>query len=265
MRINSFLVLVMASVPLLAFQNPVPKLACTDRGFHEDSLVTHCEMREQTLGASRGPIHINPGQNGGVSVSGWDRGDILVRARIDSAADSDGEARAIASQIRIASGAGSIEGAGPATDSHHKWSVSYEVFVPRQSDVQAQAHNGGIRIADVRGNIEFDTVNGGVTLQRLGGEVRGRTTNGGLTVELAGDRWDGNGMDLTTTNGGVKLAVPANYSAHFETATVNGGVRTDFPVTIQGRLTKEMSFDVGQGGPTIKVSTTNGGVRITRS
>jgi len=99
----------------------------------------------------------------------------------------------------------------------------------------------------------------------LGGEVHGRTTNGGLTVELAGDRWDGSGMDVTTTNGGVKLDVPSNYSAHFETATVNGGMKVDFPVTVQGRLTKEMSFDVGQGGQTIKVTTTNGGVKITKS
>jgi len=81
---------------------------------------------------------------------------------------------------------------------------------------------------------------------------------------LAGDRWDGNGMNVSTTNGGVKLAVPSNYSAHFETATVNGGLKTDFP-SAPSRSTKEMSFDVGQGGATIRVSTTNGGVTIKRS
>jgi hypothetical protein len=264
MRKTSLFIL-LGSLPVLAFQNPVPKLACGDRGFHHDSLVSHCEMREQNLGTSRGAIRIDPGMNGGVSVSGWDRADILVRARIDTAADTDAEARAIVPQIQISSGGGSISATGPETDRHHQWSVSYEIFAPRQSDIQAKAHNGGIKISDLRGNIEFETMNGGVTLTRLGGEVHGRTTNGGLTVELAGDRWDGSGMDVTTTNGGVKLDVPANYSAHFETATVNGGLRVDFPVTVQGRLTKEMSFDVGQGGPTIKITTTNGGVKITKS
>ncbi len=253
------------SLPVFAFQNPVPKLSCNDRGFHQDSLITHCEMREQSLAAPRGPIQIEPGRNGGLSVTGWDRADILVRARIDTAADTDSEARAMVSQIGIASGGGNIQATGPATDDHRNWSVSYEIFAPRQSDIQAKAHNGGIRMSDLRGNIEFDTVNGGVTLARLSGEVHGRTTNGGLTVELAGDRWDGRGMDVATTNGGVKLNVPSNYSAHFETATVNGGVKVDFPVTVQGRLTKEMSFDVGQGGATIKVTTTNGGVQIRRS
>ncbi len=72
-------------------------------------------------------------------------------------------------------------------------------------------------------------------------------------------------MDVSTTNGGVKLGVPSNYSAHFETGTVNGSVRVDFPTTVQGRVSKDLSFDVGQGGATIKVTTTNGGVKITRS
>ena len=259
------LFILLGCLSLSAFQNPVPKLACGDRGFQRDNLVTHCEMREQNLGAPRGTIQIDPGVNGGVSVSGWDGADVLVRARIETAADTDSDARAMTSQIRIASGGGNIQATGPETDSRHHWSVSYEIFAPRQSDIQAKAHNGGIKIADLRGNIEFDTVNGGVTLTRLSGEVHGRTTNGGLTVELAGDRWDGRGMDVTTTNGGVKMNVPSNYSAHFETATVNGGVKVDFPVAVQGRLTKEMSFDVGQGGATIKVTTTNGGVQIKRS
>ncbi|HEX4595713.1 MAG TPA: DUF4097 family beta strand repeat-containing protein [Bryobacteraceae bacterium] len=258
------LFILLGSLPVLAFQNPVPKLACNDRGFQHDSLVNHCEMREQTLAAPRGAIQINPGSNGGVTVNGWDRADMLVRARIDTAADTDSDARAIVSQIQIASGGGSIEATGPQTDHQHQWSVSYEIFAPRQSDIQAKAHNGGIRLTDLRGNIQFDTVNGGVTLARLAGDVHGQTTNGGLTVELAGDRWDGRGLDVTTTNGGVKLDVPSNYSAHFETATVNGGLKVDFP-TVQGRVNKEMSFDIGQGGATIKVTTTNGGVKITRS
>lgn len=262
---KTLLAVVLGSLPIFAFQNPTPKLTCSDRDVHHDNLVTHCEMKEQNMGAPRGAIQIDPGGNGGVTVNGWDRGDILLRARIETAADSDSDARAMVSQISIASGSGNIQASGPSTDRHHNWSVSYELFVPRQSDIQAKAHNGGIKIADLRGNIEFETVNGGVTLARLSGEVHGRTTNGGLTVELAGDRWDGRGMDVTTTNGGVKMNVPSNYSAHFETATVNGGVKVDFPVTVQGRLTKDMSFDVGQGGATIKVTTTNGGVNIRRS
>ena len=262
---KTLIVIALATLPVFAFQNPDRQLSCDGHGFNVDRLVTHCEMKEQTLGSPMGGIHINPGRNGGVTVKGWDNNQVLLRARIETAAETESEARAMIPQIRLASGAGQIQAEGPSDEKRHYWSVSYEIFVPRQSDVEAKTFNGGIAITDVRGRIEFKAVNGGVSLKRLAGEVHGQTANGGLTVELAGDRWDGQGMDVATTNGGVKLAVPANYSAHLETATVNGGLDVDFPVTIQGRLTKDLSFDVGQGGATVRVTTTNGGVKIKRT
>jgi len=127
------------------------------------------------------------------------------------------------------------------------------------------AHNGGISISDVNGKIEFTGVNGGVSLRRVGGNVHGETKNGGLAVELSGDRWDGEELDVRTTNGGVSMSVPDNYSAHLETGTVNGNVSVDFPITAQGRITKELSVNLGSGGPTVRAMTTNGGIRLKRS
>ena len=243
-------------------QDPTPRLTC-DGGSHNRRLVSHCEMSEQTMPAPRGAISISPGANGGVSVRGWDRADVLMRAKIETAAPSDSEARQMVSQIRLASGAGQIQATGPETDRDHYWSVSYEIFVPRNSDIDAKAHNGGIHIADLRGKIHFETVNGGVTLRGLAGDVQGRTANGGLNIDLAGDHWDGPGINVETTNGGVRLAIPENYSAHLETSTVNGGLNVDFPVTMQGRFSDHaLSFNLGSGGATIRVVTTNGGVKI---
>jgi DUF4097 and DUF4098 domain-containing protein YvlB len=143
--------------------------------------------------------------------------------------------------------------------------VSYEVFVPRRTDLSLKSHNGGISIHDVRGEITFEAVNGGVTLKRLAGDVRGKTTNGGLSIELDGTRWDGEQLDVSATNGGVSLHVPENYSARLETRTVNGRVNVDFPVTMQGRIdSRELSLNLGSGGPLIRAVTTNGGVSVKR-
>jgi DUF4097 and DUF4098 domain-containing protein YvlB len=96
--------------------------------------------------------------------------------------------------------------------------------------------------------------------------VNGSTRNGGLTVTLGGDRWDGEGIDVQTSNGGVTLAVPEGYNAQLETRTVNGGFRSDIPLTIQGELStrRGISTQLGSGGPTVSVRTTNGGVKISR-
>jgi DUF4097 and DUF4098 domain-containing protein YvlB len=84
-------------------------------------------------------------------------------------------------------------------------------------------------------------------------------------VELSGDRWDGETLDVRTTNGGVKMSVPENYSARLEAGTVNGGINVDFPVTVQGRLNKQLALNLGSGGATIRAMTTNGGVHISRT
>ena len=99
--------------------------------------------------------------------------------------------------------------------------------------------------------------------------MRGTTTNGGVHVELSGDRWDGETLDVRTTNGGVNVTIPENYSAHLETSTVNGGVSVDFPLNVplteRGRMPKDISVDIGSGGPTVRIMTTNRGLRVQRA
>src|SRR5215204_197637 len=255
--------LAIASISGLAQEK---RLTCSDNNsWYGDRLVRNCEIREQTLAPNAGVINIDGGQNGGVAVKGWDQAQILIRAQVQTGAPNAGEAEQLARQIRIETGGNKIYASGPETQKNYQWSVSYEVFVPRRSDLSLETHNGGISIVEVNGQINFSALNGGVALRRVGGSVHGSTTNGGLSVELAGDRWDGETLDVRTTNGGVSMSVPENYSAHLQTGTVNGSISVDFPVTVQGRLSKELSLNLGSGGATVKAMTTNGGVHLKRA
>lgn len=240
-------------------------LTCRDDSrWYNDRLVGNCEIREQTLAPSGGTIAIDGRQNGGVSVKGWDQNQVFIRARVQTGAPTEAEAAELARQIRIETSGAKIFASGPESRRDYHWDVSFEVFVPRRADLSIETHNGGIAIAEVNGHIDFSAMNGGVVLKRVGGTVRGSTTNGGLVVELSGDRWDGETLDVSTTNGGVIMAVPENYSAHLETGTVNGSISVDFPVTVQGRINKELAVNLGSGGATVKATTTNGGVRVKR-
>ena len=233
-----------------------------------DRLFAHCEIKEQTLAAG-GAITVDGKQNGGISIKGWDQNEILVRAKVEARAPTQAEANVLAQQVRIETAALNIHAEGPESRDDYQWYVSFEIFVPRRSDLSLTAHNGGISIRDVSGRIEFQTLNGGVSLSRVGGAVRGSTTNGGVHVELAGARWDGEELNVRTTNGGVNLVMPDNYSAHLETSTVNGRVSSDFPLNVpltdRGHIPKEISVDLGSGGPRIRATTTNGGVRVARA
>lgn len=255
--------LCLLSAPARAFQKNEREssLSCNDN-WGDRRLVANCNIKEQTLSA-RSLVNVDARQNGGVSIKGWDRGDILMRARIIARALTEEEARALADQIRIDTGS-QIRAEGPQARRDSYWDVSYEIFVPRQTDLTLETYNGGIGITEVRGRINFTALNGGVSLRRLGGSVNGRTTNGGINVDLTGDRWDGEGINVETTNGGVNIYIPDGYNAHLETGTVNGGLDVGIPLVLQGRITHDISVNLGNGGPTVRVSTTNGGVRIKR-
>lgn len=251
-----------AGISVLA-QQKGGTLACRDT-YYNDRLVGNCEIREQTLAPSGGPITIDGRQNGGVSVKGWDQNQVFIRARVQTGAPTAAEAAALAQQIRIETSGSKIFASGPETKRDYHWDVSYEVFVPRRADLSLETHNGGISISEVNGKIEFTALNGGVVLRRVGGAVRGSTTNGGLVIDLAGDRWDGESLDVSTTNGGIVMSIPENYSANLQTGTVNGSIDVDFPGAVQGRARKQLAVNLGSGGATVRAITTNGGVRVKR-
>src|SRR3954451_23047303 len=95
-----------------------------------DRLYSHCEIKEQTVPAAGG-ISVDGKQNGGISIKGWDRNEILVRARIESRAPTQAEADSLAQQVRIETAALNIHAEGPESRDDYQWSVSYEIFVPR--------------------------------------------------------------------------------------------------------------------------------------
>jgi len=225
--------------------------------------TNHCEVREETI-AGGNPLDVDATPNGGIRVRGWDRSDVLLRAQIMGYADDLDQARQIASQVRIETGGGQVRARGPQRLGDAYWTVSFELNVPQRSALTLRTVNGGIGVRDLHGTVTFKATNGGVRLENVGGEIRGDTSNGGLSIDLTGDRWDGNGLDVATHNGGINLTLPSHYSAELETGTTNGGLRVDFPITVQGEVGRHISTTLGAGGPKIRAMTHNGGVNIRR-
>jgi hypothetical protein len=232
-----------------------------DQEWGNDDRDRFCEVRTATIAATA-RLDVDGGANGGVNVEAWDGDGVAVEARVWANARSEERAEEIAADVEIVVEDGRIRAEGPRTGRREGWGVSFDLRVPREIDLRLRTTNGGIDVAEVRGDIDFRATNGGVTLTGVAGDVRGRTTNGGLHVELAGDSWSGAGMDVETTNGGITLLIPEDYSAEIETRTTNGGIDLGFPVTVQGRIGRELRATLGDGGPTIRAITTNGGVHI---
>jgi DUF4097 and DUF4098 domain-containing protein YvlB len=232
-----------------------------DRGGNDRARV--CDVRQFTVPASAGVLAVQ-GTNGGISVEGQARGDVLILAKVTADAQTQARAREIAAAISINATLERVEADGPRDLERESWSVSYRLAVPRALNMSLRTTNGGIVIQDVDASVEFMTTNGGVKLRHVEGNVRGRTTNGGVDVELDGPSWQGDGLDVETTNGGVRLVIPEHYSAQLEAHTNNGGLSIDVPGAVTGRSRRDVVMQLGSGGAPIRLRTSNGGVRVTR-
>jgi flagellar basal body rod protein FlgF len=224
-----------------------------------------CEVRDVPVRLSGRALEIDGRQNGSIHVQAWDGEGVKVTARLQANAESDADAQALLKDIRITSDGRRISADAPSARGYRSgWSTSYVVMVPRRFDLELDANNGSLSVDGVSGKLDLSTTNGSVTLNDVGGDVHARTQNGSLNVQLAGKSWDGEGLDAVTQNGSVRLAVPDAYAATLETGTVNGRINTDIPITVQGRISRQLSVPLNGGGRTIRAMTTNGSVRISR-
>jgi len=264
-------------LPLLAI--PLHAQSFTTSSCHADEGNTHtnnffgskekvCELRRTTLPLTNGQITVT-GKNGGIEVIGEDRQDIALEARVVVQESSSQQAESLLKEIKIRTD-GSIRAEGPSQSGGffglfgNSWYVNFRLHVPRHLAAELHSENGGIDISNIEGDIDAHTTNGGLSLHDLSGKVRATTVNGGLDVVLDGKQWRGEGLFARSTNGGVSVKAPDHYSAHFIASTVNGGISVDFPIKVQGSIRNHVDTQIGQGGPTVQVETTNGGVSIDR-
>jgi hypothetical protein len=267
------LTLSLLATPLIA-QNFTTSACSGDEGnTHNNNLFGSkekiCELRKTTLPLVNDRITVT-GKNGGIEVIGEDRQDIALEARVVVQESSSKDAQAILKEIKIRTD-GSIRAEGPSSSGGFfglfggSWYVNFRLHVPRHLAADLNSENGGIDITNIEGEISAHTTNGGLNLRDLGGKVHAVTTNGGLDIALNGSHWHGDGLFARSTNGGVNVKAPDHYSAHLIAATTNGGISVAFPITVKGSIKNHIDTQIGDGGPTIQVETTNGGVSIDRN
>lgn len=224
----------------------------------------YCEIHQTRVKAPGGIITMEGLRNGGVSVTGWDRDSLVIKTRIRVTATSQAEAKSVAGRVNTVVRGSDVIVDGPRSDDDAQWSASLVAMVPRKTDLRVGTRNGPVSLEDVTGDIDVQTSNGPMSLRDLGGSVRARTTNGPLSISLTGSRWNGSGLEARTSNGPLTISVPDGYNARLEAGTTNGPVNLGFPITVVGRITRDISTELGSGGATIRATTTNGPLTIRR-
>lgn len=142
--------------------------------------------------------------------------------------------------------------------------VEYRVKVPAGARVEVETTNGAVRVLGTGGTVRATTTNGSVEVADATGSVEASTTNGSIRAGFREAPAEGV-QRLSTTNGSVKLTLPRGASGDFQASTVNGGISTDFPLQVSGRIVgRRLRGRLGGGQARFDVRTVNGSVRIVK-
>ena len=138
--------------------------------------------------------------------------------------------------------------------------VEYTVRVPAGVRFVGRTVNGSVEARGLRADAEAHTVNGSIAISTRG-LAQATTVNGSIEAELGAVFREP--LEFETVNGGITLVVPAGSGAEVRATTVNGDIRTDFPLTVRGRFNhRRVSGTIGRGGPQLMMSTVNGDIRL---
>jgi hypothetical protein len=143
--------------------------------------------------------------------------------------------------------------------------VEFRILVPRGVKVGVNTVNGAVTVEGATAEVDASTVNGEVEVATSAGPVNASTVNGGVRARVGRVDSDAD-MDFTTVNGSVIAEFTGEFGGDVEMSTVNGALRTDYEITITGRLDpKHLRAHIGKaGGPRIKLETVNGSVELRR-
>jgi Putative adhesin len=119
--------------------------------------------------------------------------------------------------------------------------TTFEIRVPRQTNVDVTSFSSGITVADVDGRHRVNNFSGNVHLLNVSGPLRAKTFSGDVELQVSGSE----GADLRFS-------------------TFSGDISTDLPMTLVSKSRKQLHATLNGGGRDVTVETFSGDVRINR-
>lgn len=135
-------------------------------------------------------------------------------------------------------------------------------------DLEIGTTSGDVKINDLRGNADVSTVSGDIDLRGVTSKlVRAKTTSGDVTFDGLVD--PAGRYDLAAHSGDIRIHVQRDASAQLTVSTWNGGIDSQFPITLKPgehgigvSNAKRFTFDIGGGAARISAETFSGDITV---
>jgi len=143
--------------------------------------------------------------------------------------------------------------------------VEYTVLVPRDIRVDVSTGRGEISVERAGSAVTASTGIGRVFVTTERGPVNVSTGSGDVDVRIQSSPADAD-VTVTTGSGLIRVAVPTDFNGEVDARSENGTLRTDFEITILGRIdAHQIRGTIGRGGARIRLQTGNGRIELRKS
>jgi hypothetical protein len=203
-------------------------------------------------------------ENGGITASVADAGTVTAvitrRCKGRDKSDAEDHIDNVVVEDAIVDNQLHLSAEMPSS-SNRGYGASFDIDAPAQLFLDLSTSNGSISIQGFTGGALLRTSNGGIDVVELQDGIDAHTSNGAITCDLTALGTDEEAL-LSTSNGRITLTLPGDVDATFEAHTSNGSVEVsgfddiDFDVNDSTHKTGT----IGNGGATISLSTSNGGI-----
>ena len=212
--------------------------------------------------------------NGGVQIKVWDR----AAVQVDALKKAYKSHRLTEAQIQVNSTEESIRIRTEYPDQSQNFRnderryenpaiVEYTLTVPRKAMLESiELVNGSLDIEGVEGSVKASSINGKLTARGLIGDARLSTVNGQLQARFT-QLDESKPIHLGSVNGNLTLIIPSNANASIRAGTVHGDISSDFNLKVKHGeyVGHSMDGQLGSGGPRIRLSNVNGGIKVTHA
>jgi hypothetical protein len=143
--------------------------------------------------------------------------------------------------------------------------VEYTVLVPRDIRVNVSTGRGEIAVERVGSAVTASTGSGRVYVATEHGPVNVSSGSGDIDVRIQSLAADAD-VTAVTGNGLIRVAVPPEFNGDVDALSENGAFRTDFEITILGRMdAHRIRGTIGRGGSRMRLQTGNGRIELRKS
>lgn len=247
----------------------------------------HYERTESLSAAMAGLERISVDTSfGDVKINGADTTDCSVTAKITGQAPTAEEAKQLAEQTQIKLETDGktlvVRAEKPHVGHNRSIGIAYDITVPTKTAIKCKTSFGGIKLANIEGDIDSHTSFGGIDAEKIAGRMLLDTSYGKVDckqitsadftakssfgkIEVGfSDSCPANvSAKIETSYGEVDVDLPSTFAGQVSVETSFGKIKTDLPILVKGEFGKDrLTGTVGEGAGKLDLKTSFGNVTI---